>query len=190
MNSGNQSTPSRESVSGSVLGPVLQVLNELEERGLLDEYAIGGAVGVLYYVEPVLTYDFDVICHFPGTGPLIDPGPLFAELKRRGYTFGEEDRIVIEGVPVQFIPADPGLLEEALGKAVTVEIEGVATRMLTLEHLMANMLKIHRPKDRAKLALIAESHPGAFNPDVLGNILRRYDLSEKWERCYGPEAGD
>ncbi|MDP6629408.1 MAG: hypothetical protein QGH42_10890 [Kiritimatiellia bacterium] len=190
MNSGSKSAPPLESVTGSVLGPVLQVLSELVESGLLVEYAIGGAVGVLYYIEPVLTYDFDVVCHFPGSGLLIDPSPLFADLRRRGYAFGEEDRVVVEGVPVQFIPAEPGLLEEAMKKAVAVQIEGVATRVLTLEHLMANMLRIHRPKDRAKLALIAESHRDAFDQDVFFDILSRHGLTEQWERHYGPEAGN
>jgi hypothetical protein len=190
MESNQEHAHSHSGVTGSVLGPVLQVLRELVESGLLVEYAIGGAVGVLYYIEPVLTYDFDVVCHFPGGGPLIDPGPLFADLKRRGYVFGEEDRVVIEGVPVQFIPAEPGLLEEALQNAVAVEIEGVSTRVLTLEHLMANMLKIHRPKDRAKLALIVESHRGAFDQDVLDEVLGRHGLEAKWERHYGSTAGD
>ena len=62
-----------DEVGGSVLAPVLRVLNELVAGGFLTEYAIGGGVGVLYYVEPVLTYDFDVVCHFPGEGPLDRP---------------------------------------------------------------------------------------------------------------------
>ncbi len=177
-------------VSGSVLGPVLRVLNELVAGGFLTEYAIGGGVGVLYYIEPVLTYDFDVVCHFPGEGPLIDPSPLFGELRRGGYVFGEEDRVLISGVPVQFIPAEPGLMEEALQSAVVVWIEGVPTRVLTLEYLMANMLRLHRPKDRAKLALIAESHGDCYNKDALKAILDRYGLWEKWHREYDVDAGD
>ena len=65
MDTDNEGSPPVDGVTGSVLGPVLQVLNEIVDSGLLVEYAIGGAVGVLYYVEPVLTYDFDVVCHFP-----------------------------------------------------------------------------------------------------------------------------
>jgi hypothetical protein len=57
-------------MGGDVLGPVLRVLNELVTGGLLMDYAIGGGVGVLYYVEPVLTYDFDVVCHFPSEGEM------------------------------------------------------------------------------------------------------------------------
>lgn len=176
--------------SSDVLSPVLSVLNELVTAGFLTAYAIGGGVGVLYYVEPVLTYDFDVVCLFPGEGLRIDPSPLFGELRRRGFVFGEEDRVLISGVPVQFIPAEPGLMVDALQSAVDVLIEGVPTRVLTLEHLMANMLRLHRPKDRAKLALITESHGDCYDEDVLKTILDRYGLWEKWHREYNAEAGD
>jgi hypothetical protein len=137
----------------------------------------------------VLTYDFDVVCHFPGAGTLIDPSRLFAELRRRGFTFGQEDRILIEGVPVQFIPAEPGLLEEALGQALPVVIEAVPTRVLRLEHLMANLLRLHRPKDRAKLALIAENPPAVLDRAKLTDLLARYGLLEKWQQNYEPEPG-
>lgn len=177
-------------ISAGVLAPVLSVLNELVTGGFLTAYAIGGGVGVLYYVEPVLTYDFDVVCLFPGEGPLIDPSPLFGELRRRGFVFGDEDRVLISGVPVQFIPAEPGLMEDALQSAVDVLIEGVPTRVLTLEHLMANMLRLHRPKDRAKLALIAESHPNVYNTHVLNEILKRHGLLEKWNREYNADTSD
>jgi hypothetical protein len=38
----------------------LQVLNELERGGVIDRYAIGGAMGATFYVEPLLTFDLDV----------------------------------------------------------------------------------------------------------------------------------
>ena len=179
-----------DEIGAGVLAPALRVLNELVTGGFLTEYAISGGVGVLYYVEPVLTYDFDVVCLFPDAGPLVDPSPLFGELRRRGFVFGEEDRVLIAGVPVQFIPAEPGLMEEALQSAVDVRIEGEATRVLTLEYLMANMLRLHRAKDRAKLALIADSHGDCYNDDVLKAILDRYGLWEKWHREYDVDAGD
>jgi len=38
----------------------LAVLNELEREGVIDRYAIGGAMGATFYVEPLLTFDLDV----------------------------------------------------------------------------------------------------------------------------------
>lgn len=39
----------------------LQVLNELERDGIMSRYAIGGAMGATFYVEPLLTFDLDII---------------------------------------------------------------------------------------------------------------------------------
>ena len=38
----------------------LRVLNELERNGVISRYAIGGAVGAIFYTEPFLTYDLDI----------------------------------------------------------------------------------------------------------------------------------
>lgn len=166
-----------------IIGPVLRTLNELKRKKLLTDYAIGGGMAVLYYAEPVLTYDFDVICAFPpSTGPLVDPMPVYKELKRQGFLFGKEDRIVIAGVPVQFIPANDGLLTEALTNARDVVIDGVPTRIMALEYLIANMLRLYRQKDRAKLDLIVNTGAIVFDRKHLEQILQKYGLLEKWGR--------
>ena len=43
----------------------LQVLNELERDGVVERYAIGGAMGATFYVGPLLTFDLDVFVIFP-----------------------------------------------------------------------------------------------------------------------------
>jgi hypothetical protein len=45
----------------------LSVLNELEHDGVIGRYAIGGAMGAAYYIEPVLTFDLDVFVMLPET---------------------------------------------------------------------------------------------------------------------------
>jgi hypothetical protein len=132
----------------------------------------------------VLTYDFDVICAFPDTDLLIDPPPIFAYLKEKGCLFGKEDRIVIAGVPVQFIPASAGLVAEALQHAVSIMISDVPTRIVSIEYLIAIMLQLYRPKDRAKLALLINNPAVSVNRVTLADLLTRYELLKKWER-YG-----
>jgi hypothetical protein len=46
----------------------LRVLNELEQSGLIGRYAIGGAVGAIFSLEPFLTYTLGVLspCLRPG----------------------------------------------------------------------------------------------------------------------------
>ena len=165
-----------------VLAPVLKVLNETVKSGVLETYAICGGMAALFYSEPVLTFDFDVLCRFPGTGGLIDPAPLFAWLKQRGYAFGDEDRVLIHGVPVQFLAASPGLEDEALDAATTVDLDGVPARLLTVEYLVAIMLKIGRNKDRARLALMAELVAPPWNKQRLHDLLQRHHLLAKWKQ--------
>jgi hypothetical protein len=169
-------------LSISVIAPVLKVINELTREQLLEDYAIGGGVAVLYYTEPVLTYDFDIICIFPRSGVLIDPTPIFDYLKSKGHVFGEEDRVNIEGIPVQFIPASEGLAEDAVKNAVEVTISEVKTKILSVEYLIAIMLQLNRPKDRAKIDLLVDNDEVSIDIQKLQQILLKYELTEKWER--------
>lgn len=185
MDNNDQNDFSAMAMRGDIIGPVLRAINELKRKGLLTDYAIGGGVAVLYYAEPVLTYDFDVVCVFPHrAGSLLDPTPVYRELKRQGFCFGKEDQIVIAGVPVQFIPADDGLLTEALTNAREVVIEGVPTRIIALEYLVANMLKLYRPKDRAKLDLIVNNEAVPLDQELLEQIMRAHGLLGKWRQFH------
>lgn len=168
--------------SVSLIAPVLEVLNKLRDNRLLVDYAIGGGIAVLYYTEPVLTYDFDVICVFPESGLLVDPSPVFEYLRNAGHVFGKEDRVDIEGIPVQFIPASKGLVEEALKNAVNVTISGVETRILTVEYLIAIMLQLNRPKDRAKVDLLVTNDEVIHDAAKLQDILINHGLISKWQR--------
>jgi len=50
--------------------------------------------------------------------------------------------IMIEGVPVDMFPADP--LEEAVGQAQEAEYEGLRTKVVTPEYLIALFLRAGR----------------------------------------------
>ena len=91
------------------------VLNELEKEGVFTRYAIGGAMGATFYVEPLLTFDLYVFVVLPQTeSGLLTLAPLYEALRGRGYLKEEGECALIEGVPVQFLPAYNTLLEEAL----------------------------------------------------------------------------
>ena len=101
----------------------LKVLNELEREGVIARYAIGGAVGAIFYMEPFLTYDLYVFVLLPQTaGGLLTLAPIYETLKQRGCE-EEGECLLIEGMPVQFLPADNALLEEALAEDVVGEEE-------------------------------------------------------------------
>ena len=63
----------------------LKVLNELEREGVITRYAIGGAVGAIFYMEPFLTYDVDVFVLLPQTaGGLLTRTPIYESSQKAG----------------------------------------------------------------------------------------------------------
>jgi hypothetical protein len=157
----------------------LRVLNELEREGVIGRYAIGGAVGAIFYVEPFLTYDLDVFVALPETaGGLLTLTPVYEALKARG---GIEDgeAIIVEGVPVQLLPAYNPLLEEALAEAREVDYRGTRTRVFSPEHLVAIMLQTGREKDRQRLP--AFLHQAPLDQARLQEVLGRHHLEARWK---------
>ena len=158
----------------------LQILNALERDGVLGRYAIGGAMGAMFYIEPVLTFDLDVFVLLPQKGDLILLTPLYEALKRQGYATEEGESVNIEGVPVQFLPAYNQLLEEALAEAQEIVYENTPTRILRAEHLMAICLQTGREKDRDRIRLFREE--ATIDSGYLDGVLKRFGLEEKWRQ--------
>jgi len=159
----------------------LEVINQMEADGVVSNYAIGGAVGATFYLEPVATLDIDIFITFQETSgsPLISLTPIYDYLTRRGFK-AEKEYIVIGGWPVQFLPPGSALVEEALAQAVTTDVEGVRTRVMTAEHLTAIALQTGRAKDAARVLQFIES--GNLDADRLDGILKRHGLVAKWEQ--------
>ncbi len=157
----------------------LEVLNDLEKEGLFSRYAIGGAMGATFYVEPTLTFDLDVfvLLQTPTSG-LISLAPIYEALRARGYS-EEQEAVAIEGVPVQFLPAYNALIEEALAEGREIDYEDVRTRVVRAEHLVAICLQTGRDKDRERVRLLRKQ--GALDIGYLAELLRRHKLEEKWK---------
>jgi hypothetical protein len=156
----------------------LAEINALREAGVIGQWAIGGAVGATFYLEPFTTLDIDVFVVFENAPLVLTLTPVFDFLRARGHC---EDRegITVHGWSVQFIAAESGLLREAVESAIDAEVEGVAARVMKIEHLMAIALETGRPKDKARLIAFVES--GLANEARLGEILCRYNLQERWD---------
>jgi len=156
----------------------LEVLNELERAGVIRRYAIGGAVGAIFYMEPFLTYDLDVFVVLPETtGSLLTLAPLYEVLKQRGYA-EEGECVSIEGVPVQFLPAYNALVEEALAKARDTLYERTPTRVIRPEHLAAIMVQTGRDKDRQRFSTFVME--AEMDEEYLQDVVRRHGLESRW----------
>ena len=156
----------------------LRVLNELESSGVIGRHAIGGAVGAIFYMEPFLTYDLDVFVALPQTaGGLLSLATVYEALRARGCE-EEGECILIEGMPVQFLPTYNALLEEALAGAQETPYGGVTTRVLSAEHLAAIMLQTGRDKDRQRFAAFVRE--ASLDENALHAILERHNLTNRW----------
>ena len=158
----------------------LEILNELERTGVLSRYAIGGAMGATFYVEPLLTFDLDVFVVLPqAAGGLVTLAPLYEALRRRGYA-EEGECVNIEGVPVQFLPAYNALLEEALREARGTAYEDTPTHVLRAEHLVAICLQTGRDKDRERVRIFREQ--AELDLKYPTEVLQRHGLEAKWKQ--------
>jgi len=157
----------------------LGVLNRLVEDGVIRQYAIGGAVAAIYYLEPFDTSDVDVFVQIEtGENELMIFAPLYERLTQQGFQLTGEF-VNIEGFPVQFLPVFNPLTDEAVSEAQTINYGQVTTRIMRAEHLLAIMLDTGRPKDYARIHLFMEQ--AAVNMNLLNAILLRHGLTQKWE---------
>lgn len=158
----------------------IEVINGLKKNGLIKDYAIGGAIGVLKWVEPFFTRDLDVFIILPPENKktnLVFLTPIFNYLEQKGYKDWVEQWIVIEGIPVEFIPAEE-LAEEAVENAVEAAYEEIKTKVMTPEYLIALLTKAGRDKDIIKIRMLLEQIK--IDREKLENILTKYNLGERF----------
>jgi len=156
------------------------VLNQMQTDGIIGRYAIGGAVGATFYLEPVATLDVDVfvLLDAPAASSLLSLGAIYEYLLGRGHR-AEGEYLIIGDWPVQFLPPGSPLEEEAITQAQRQELEGVPLWVMTAAHLVAIALKTGRAKDYARILQFIEV--GALDPAPLDGILARHSLLDKWE---------
>ncbi|MGK2857192.1 MAG: hypothetical protein ACSLFQ_08290 [Thermoanaerobaculia bacterium] len=134
-------------------------------------------MAMVFWSEPVATYDLDVFVILPaGGGPLVSLAPVYEWAKARDYAVRQE-HIVIGGVPVQVIPAHNALAEEAVREADSVDYEGASVRVIRPEHLIALYLEpsARTRKRLERVATLLES--GNVDRARLDAILSRHGLS-------------
>jgi hypothetical protein len=155
------------------------VLNQMVADGALENYALAGAVGAMFYVEPFSTQDIDVLVVLPEPeGKLIAELPGWKYLSSRGYSEIRGEGIVIANWPVQFLPVSNALEREAFLNAQDHSLDGVTVRVVQPEHLVAMMLRLARLKDFARIQMFLSQD--AINSEVLDEVLQRHGLNGKW----------
>jgi len=160
---------------------VFAIINQMEAEGVIGRYAIGGAVGAIFWLEPVTTKDVDVFVALPTApgGSRLTLEPIDNYLRARGFV-PEGQFIIIEGWAVEFVPPGTPLVEEALAQAVERDVNGVSTRVFTAEHLAAICLQVGRPKDHDRVIRFVEA--GVLDAERFEGILQRHSLMDRWRK--------
>jgi len=160
---------------------VIKTINQMQAEGVITRYAIGGAVGATFYLEPVATLDVDIFVGLvsPPGQLLISLHAIFDYLKAHGATM-EGEYVVVAGWPVQFLPPGNPLVEEALNESVGRDVAGTLARVFTAEHLAAIALQTSRAKDKARLLQFFEA--GALDLPRFQAILARHNLVDRWRQ--------
>jgi hypothetical protein len=163
------------------------VINQMVADGVIEDYAVAGAIGAMFYVEPFSTEDLDVFVLMPQDRAVLEiPGLDY--LKALGYTEWRKEGIVIEGWPVQFMPIANSLEREAYLNAQEKDVEGTSVRVVLPEHLVAIMLKVGRLKDLARAEMFLTQKE--VDIDALEDILQRHGLMDRWNQFRSGLAND
>jgi hypothetical protein len=156
---------------------VLTAIEDLKERGLIESYAVFGAIAQMFWDEAIATFDLDVLVLLKGADSvLVDLSPLYKWAKENGY---EEKgaHIVISEIPVQFVPAPNALHEEAIKNAATLDFSGMPVRVVRPEYLIATWLQPPASNSvrRERAARMRETMQ--LDHALLDDLRARYGLS-------------
>ena len=162
-----------EEHSAIPLADVLRAANELVAAGMIKDYALGGALAAIHYVEPFATYDADIF-FIPTAQDLSGGIPQICDaLRAQGWRV-EGDHLLLGNFPVQFLTAH-GLTEEAVREAKTIDYQGVPAKIFRPEHIIAIAASVGRHKDLARIEQVMEQ--ADIDKNLLETILKRHKLS-------------
>src|SRR5579862_190481 len=117
------------------LADVLRAANDLVAANLIEDWALGGALAAIYYVEPFSTYDADIFFIPKDKGLTAGIPAIYAHLQSQGWQV-EREHLLVREFPVQFLAAS-GLTEEAVREAERVQFKGVPAKIFQPEHIIA-----------------------------------------------------
>jgi hypothetical protein len=172
-------------IEANAMKEALKAVKELEKKGIIKDYAIGGGIAATYYLEPLLTFDLDIF-FIPVQERLDILTPIYEYLREKGFK-PRREQILIAGIPVQFIPAYNMLIEEAVRGSKAATYQRLRVKILRIEHLIAIGLQTFRPKDRERIIRFLEE--AKVDHRRLQKILKDHGLLDKYRRFKDSQVG-
>ncbi len=155
-------------------------MNHLVADGVIEGYAIGGAVGAAFYIDALQTEDVDAFVYLPEPpSGLVLLTPILEALVDLGGVIDHE-YVRFGSWPLQILTDATPLLTEAIREAAEVSFHDVPTRVFRPEHLCAVALQTGRAKDYLRVSLFLEQ--GAVDLAELNGVVERYALLERLKK--------
>jgi predicted nucleotidyltransferase len=146
-------------------------INNLKEKGIIKDYAVGGGYAFNYHSVPQATYDLDV---FVISDSKDDIGDIYKYYKDNKADIKKE-YIIIQDMPVQFFPNISPLHKNAIEEADVVELDGFICNFISVEHLILLLLTSFRRKDILRIGKIA----GKANKKRLKDLFEKFDDKQR-----------
>jgi hypothetical protein len=165
----------------------LEALNRLVADRVIENYAIGGAIGASFYLPAMQTEDLDVFVFLPASsGSLVTLAPVYNALKALG---GQVERGYVRfgNWPVQILTDANDLIREAIREAADTDYDGVPTRVFTPEYLCAIALQTGRNKDYARVMLFLGENE--VDLEALSALAARFGLSDRLAQALNSVKG-
>jgi hypothetical protein len=158
----------------------LEAINRLITDRVIENYAIGGAIGASFYLPAMQTEDLDKFVFLPASSrPIVTLTPVYDALKTQGGQV-EGGYVRFGKWPVQILIDANTLIAEAIREAADTDYDGVPTRVFTAEHLCAIALQTGRSKDFARVMLFLEENE--VDLEALSALAVRFGLSDRLTR--------
>jgi predicted ribonuclease YlaK len=155
---------------------LIQLIDEMLNEQIIENYAIFGAVAQMRYTEAVVTLDADILVAIDNDDIAV-LRPIYKFCEECGY-YPEGEAIRVGAWPVQFIPAFDTLSEDAMGNAVVAEMDGMSVRVVRADYLAVMALSVGRAKDRMRILALLEAE--AVTEKDVKELAAKYGLSDKW----------
>ncbi len=155
----------------------LRLANEMERKGIIGKYAIGGAIGTIYWTEAYATKDLDLFLRLPVSSGGLLLMPFMNYLAEKGYPFTAQ-YVKVGTLMVDFIGVYNPLTEKALDNAVEVTVYDIPTRIFRPEYLMAIALQTGRVQDLEKIIKLYEE--SNFDEEYFEEIIKQHNLLRRW----------
>lgn len=156
-----------------------QLLNDMQAAGVIENYALFGAMAQMRYTEAVATLDADVLVAVPSPERIDVLAGIYEFCSRRNFAV-EGEAIQVGAWPVQFVPGFSSLTREAMEQAETADFEGVPLRVVRADYLAVIALSVGRAKDYARILALLEAL--SVTRDQIAGLAARHGLSDAWRR--------